>query len=480
MPLIKALDPLHSSDMNIAFHGAARTVTGSKHLITLNNGTKILLDCGMFQGMGSETLELNSHFGFNPAEVDYVILSHAHIDHVGLLPKLVIDGFRGKIFCTKATAALAELLLGDSARIQENEAGYINKRRKRQGRPLVEPLYTEEDVAKAVALMVRVPFEEWYSISDNIRLMHTEAGHIIGSTCVNLQITEGDTTKHITFSGDVGRYDDAILDVPSVFPQADVILMESTYGNKIHNKLQPYLERFLDIIVETCLKKKGKLIIPSFSVGRTQELLYALNTLSLQNRLPPIGYYVDSPLSVDATEMTKRFPELFNAAVQDVLKRDDDPFGFPGLTMIRDVNASKALNLHKEPCVIISSSGMAEAGRIKHHIANNIENSRNTILIVGYCEPHSLGGRLKAGLKEVSIFSKIHEVNASVQVIESMSAHGDYNDLTQWLSCQDPGKVQQLFLVHGEYEVQQDFREKLLEKGFGSVQIPDRHQVFEI
>ncbi|RQO29977.1 MBL fold metallo-hydrolase [Taibaiella sp. KBW10] len=466
--------------MQITFHGAARTVTGSKHLITLNNGTKILLDCGMFQGMGSETLELNSHFGFNPAEVDYVILSHAHIDHVGLLPKLVIEGFRGKIFCTKATAALAELLLADSARIQENEAGYINKRRKRQGRPLVVPLYTEDDVDKAIVLMQRMPLEDWYQIDEHIKVMHTEAGHIIGSTCINLQITEEGITKNITFSGDVGRYDDAILDAPSVFPQADVILMESTYGNKIHNKTQPYLEHFLEMIVATCLVKKGKLIIPSFSVGRTQELLYALNTLSLQKRLPPVAYYVDSPLSVEATEMTKRFPELFNTSVQEVLKRDDDPFGFPGLNMIKDVNASKALNLHNDPCVIISSSGMAEAGRIKHHIANNIENSRNTIMIVGYCEPHSLGGRLKAGQKEVSIFSKVHEVNATVKVIESMSAHGDYNDLTQWLSCQNPDKVAQLFLVHGEYEVQQEFRERLLDKGFKSVNIPERHQSFDI
>lgn len=462
--------------MKIAFHGAARTVTGSKHLITLENGTQVLLDCGMFQGMGNETMELNEHFGFNPAAVDYVVLSHAHIDHVGLLPKLVLEGFKGKIYCTEATAALAELLLADSARIQESEASYINKRRKRQGRPLVEPLYVEEDVAKVVALMSPAPLGSWYEIDPQISVMHTEAGHIIGSTCVHLKIEEGGATKQITFSGDVGRYDDAILDAPAVFPQADIILMESTYGNKEHNRIQPLLERFLEIIVETCLVRKGKLIIPSFSVGRTQELLYALNALSLQKRLPPIPYYVDSPLSVEATEMTKGFPELFNDHVQEVLKRDDDPFAFPGLVMIKDVDASKALNLRKEPCVIISSSGMAEAGRVKHHIANNVQNSRNTILIVGYCEPNSLGGKLKSGQKEVTIFGKEYEVNARVKVIESMSAHGDYNDLLHWISCQEADKVQQVFLVHGEYETQRAFRERLLAKGFGVVHIPRLHQ----
>jgi len=278
----------------------------------------------------------------------------------------------------------------------------------------------------------------------------------------------------------VGRYDDAILNAPATFPQADIILMESTYGNREHNKAEPYLERFLKVIVETCLVKKGKLIIPSFSVGRTQELLYALNTLSLQKRLPPIPYYVDSPLSVEATEMTKRFPKLFNSSVQDVLEHDDDPFAFPGLTMIKDADASKALNFRNDPMVIISSSGMAEAGRIKHHISNNVESTRNTILIVGYCEPNSLGGKLKSGQKEVKIFGEEHEVNASVKVIESMSAHGDYHDLLHWLECQDAGKVQHLFLVHGDYEAQVSMREKLLQAGFNNVSIPSLHESFDL
>lgn len=466
--------------MKISFHGAARTVTGSKHLITTESGKRILLDCGMFQGMGSETLQLNTNFGFRPRDIDYMILSHAHIDHVGLVPKFVMEGFEGTIFCTDASKSLAELLLADSGRIQESEAKFINKRRRRQGRDLVIPLYVEDDVAPAIKRMKVVPLGEWYAIDEGIRVMHTEAGHIIGSTCVNLEITENGKTTCITFSGDVGRFDDAILNSPATFPQADVILMESTYGNREHNKAEPYLERFLKTIVETCLVKKGKLIIPSFSVGRTQELLYALNTLSLQKRLPPIPYFVDSPLSVDATEMTKRYPKLFNATVQAVLEHDDDPFGFPGLTMVKDADASKALNFRSEPMVIISSSGMAEAGRVKHHISNNVENTRNTILIVGYCEPNSLGGKLKSGQKEVKIFGEEHQVNADVKVIESMSAHGDYHDLLHWLECQDTSKVKQVFLVHGEYEAQLSLQEKLHAAGFKNVAIPEIHESFDL
>lgn len=466
--------------MKISFHGAARAVTGSKHLITLENGKKLLLDCGMFQGMGAETLQLNTNFGFRPKDIDYMILSHAHIDHVGLVPKFVMEGFSGTIFCTDASKALAEILLADSGRIQESEAAFINKRRRKQGRELVVPLYVEDDVAPAVQRMKVVPLGEWYQIDEHIKAMHTEAGHIIGSTCIHLEILENGKPTRISFSGDVGRYDDAILNAPATFPQADIILMESTYGNREHNKAEPSLERFLNVIVETCLVRKGKLIIPSFSVGRTQELLYALNTLSLQKRLPPVPYYVDSPLSVEATEMTKRFPKLFNPAVQEVLEHDDDPFAFPGLTMIKDADASKALNFRNEPMVIISSSGMAEAGRIKHHISNNVESSKNTILIVGYCEPNSLGGKLKSGHKEVKIFGEEHQVNASVKVIESMSAHGDYHDLLHWLECQDPGQVKQLFLVHGDYEAQVSMREKLLNAGFTNVSIPEMHESFEL
>ena len=350
----------------------------------------------------------------------------------------------------------------------------------RQKRELVVPLYTEADVAPALKRFKVVPLGEWYRIDESIKALHTEAGHIIGSTCVHLRITEDGETKTITFSGDVGRYHDAILSEPAPFPQADVILMESTYGNREHDQAEPQLERFLKVVQATCVEKKGKLIIPSFSVGRTQELLYALNTLFLQQRLPKVPYYVDSPLSVEATELVKKFPKLFNDKVQKVLEQDDDPFGFPSLQLIKDVEESKAINSRNQPCVIISSSGMAEAGRVKHHIANSVENSKNTILFVGYCEPNSLGGKLRAGNKEVKIFGEEYQVNAEVCVIEGMSAHGDYHDLLHWLECQNPAEVKQFFLVHGEYEAQVAMRERLVEKGFKHVAIPSLHQTFEI
>lgn len=463
--------------MKISFHGAARTVTGSKHIVHLNNGKKILLDCGMFQGMGKDTGRLNAEFGFDPKDIDYVVISHAHIDHIGLLPKLVKEGYQGKIFCTVATASLAHILLRDSAHIQESDAKFANKVKAGQGKPIEKPLYTIEDVALVIPMFHKIKYNEWFDIDDNIKLRYTDAGHIIGSACVHLSIKDNNDTVALTFSGDIGRYGDAFLRSPETFPQADYIIMESTYGDKTHPMAAQTAEELLKNIESTCIEKKGKLIIPAFSVGRTQELLYALNQLSLERRLPKLDYYVDSPLSVETTEMTKRFPQLFNKNVQEVLQKDDDPFEFPGLTMIENVEASKSLNFKNEPCVIISASGMAEAGRVKHHIANTIENPKNTILIVGYCEPQSLGGRLRAGLTNVSIFGQPFEVKADVAVIESLSAHGDYNDMSQWLACQSPKAVKKLFLVHGEYDVQQAFAERLRKKGFSDIAIPRQHEM---
>lgn len=462
--------------MKITFHGAARTVTGSKHIVHINPGKKILLDCGMFQGMGRDTLRLNQEFGFDPKEISHVIISHAHIDHIGLLPKLVKDGYNGKIYCTKATAALAEVLLRDSAHIQEMDAKFANKVKAEQGKPREEPLYTTEDVIKVLPLFQIVELHQWTRVDDEVELMYTDAGHIIGSTCVHLKLRENGKTVRLTFSGDIGRYGDDILKSPETFPQADYIIMESTYGDKLHPLTKSAADQLLTQIQDTCQHKKGKLIIPAFSVGRTQELLYALNQLELENRLPGLDYYVDSPMSVATTEVVKRFPELFNTKVQEVLKKDEDPFMFRGLLMIEDVEVSKSLNFKKDPCVIISASGMAEAGRVKHHIANNIEDPKNTILIVGYCEPESLGGRLRAGAKEVSIFGQEFKVLADVVVIESLSAHGDYEDMSQWLACQDPKQVRKLFLVHGEYEVQQKFSRRLQRKGFTDIIIPEQHQ----
>lgn len=461
--------------MKIAFHGAARSVTGSKHLITLKDGRQLLLDCGLFQGMGKETEELNRHFGFDPLKITAMVLSHAHIDHSGLIPKLVKEGYQGKIFCTPATKDLTEVLLLDSAGIQEEDVKFVNKRRIAQGKPYIQPLYTTQDAINAIAFLQSVEYGNWFKVMDGVECMFTDVGHIIGSAAVNLRITENGKQTTLTFSGDVGRYRDVILRSPEKFPQADYILLESTYGNSLHEKATTTPELLLQWIQKTCIEKKGKLIMPAFSVGRTQELLYALNQLSLERRLPALDYFVDSPLSSQATAVVKRYPSYFNKTIQDVLRRDDDPFSFDGLHFVSSVDQSKLLNFRNDPLVIISASGMAEAGRVKHHISNNIENSRNTILLTGYCEPNSLGGRLMAGQKEVNIFGVAHEVHAEVGSMRSLSAHGDYEDLSQWLSCQDARGVKRLFLVHGEYDVQQAFKQRLIKKGFLDVEIPERH-----
>jgi metallo-beta-lactamase family protein len=462
--------------MKISFHGAARTVTGSKHLIHLNNGKKILLDCGLFQGLREKTREYNSDLGFDAKEVDMVFLSHAHIDHSGLLPKLVKDGFVGKIYCTKATASLVRILLADSAYIQEADVKYVNKSRVKKGLNYIEPIYKISDAERVFPMLHEIEYEKKVTIDEDVSVQFTDAGHILGSASVHLSLTENGKKTRITFSGDVGRYRDIILKSPATFDQADYIILESTYGNSLHKNYISADEELLRIIEETCIKNKGRVIIPAFSVGRTQEILYDLNMLELENRLPDIEYYVDSPLSNKATAIIRKHPECYNKKLSEILTRDEDPFGFKGLKFITEVQDSKALNSKKNPMVIISASGMATAGRVKHHIANAISDSRNTILLVGYCEPDSLGAKLMRGDERVRIFGEEYAVQAQVASIRSMSAHGDYDDLCQYLACQNPKMVKKLFLVHGEHDVQADFSKKLVKKGFLDVVIPDMHE----
>jgi len=464
--------------MKISFHGAARTVTGSKHLITLRSGKKILLDCGMFQGMGKDTIPLNASFGFTPSEVDVLILSHAHIDHCGLIPKLVKEGFDGPIYSTPATKELSAILLEDSAEIQRDDTRFINKRRAKQGLPPFEPLYDLSDASRALDLFNTIEYDQWQSVLPELEVMFTDAGHIIGSAAVHLRITENGKTTRISFSGDVGRYNDAILRAPAAFSQADYLLLESTYGNRLHEEVTGTPDKLLAWIEKTCIQKKGKLIIPAFSVGRTQEILYALNQLEVENRLPKVPIYVDSPLSGEATALLKKYPQYFNKSIRKVMEKDEDPFDFKGLHFINEAAESKRLNDLAQPCIIISASGMADAGRVKHHIMNNISNPSTTILLVGYCEPRSLGGRLANGDKEVKIFGEMYEVAAEVGEMRSMSAHGDYDDLCQFLACQDIAAIKVLFLVHGEYQVQEAFKEKLLHKGFRFIEIPDLHEQY--
>ncbi len=458
--------------MNIQFCGAARTVTGSKHLITAEDGKKILLDCGFFQGRGSETDGMNRVFNFDPADVDYLILSHAHIDHSGNIPNLVKQGFKGPIICTPATADLCKIMLTDSAHIQENDVKFINKRRMKRGEDQLKPLYNVKDVEKCLPLFLSVPYDTWHTVYENLKVQFIDSGHILGSGSVNLELTESGQTKKICFTGDIGRYNGSILKDPKSFPQADYIISESTYGDRLHTDLQYSEQQLFDVIYNTCIVKKGKVIIPAFSLGRTQELVYALDQMERKKMLPRINVYVDSPLSVNATNIMRSHPECFNENILEYMKNDPDPFGFNNLIYVQDVEESKHLNDSKEPCIIISASGMADAGRIKHHIKNNIENPNNTILMVGYAEQNSLGGKLRAGNKVVKIFGDEHPVNAEVVVIDSYSAHGDYKEMLKYFECQDKNKVKRLFLVHGEYEVQLAWKERLTAAGFKNITIP--------
>lgn len=462
---------LKTDTMKIQFHGAAQRVTGSKHLLITEKGTKILLDCGLFQGLNTQ--ELNQNFAFNPAEIDYLVLSHAHIDHTGLLPRLIKKGYTGKIFCTSATKDLCSILLGDSARIQETDLERINKRRVKRGEPLLENLYSQEDVEQTLSQMVAVNFREIFWLNDEVSCYFTDTGHILGSAAVSLTIKENEKEIKLFFSGDIGRPNDKILNSPEAFPQADYIICESTYGSKLHETETDVKAHLLAIVQKVCVQQKGKLLIPAFSIDRTQELVYALDQLQDEGKLPTIKVFVDSPLSVNATQIMKNHPECFNPEVLAYLKRGDgDAFGFPNLFYVSATEDSKKLNDLDEPCVIISSSGMAEAGRIKHHIANHIEDVRCAVLLVGYTSPDSLGGQLKAGAKKVNIFGKEFDVRAEVIVMDSFSAHADYQEIIQYLSCQDKAKVKEIFLVHGELDVQTIFREKLLKEGYSNVYIP--------
>lgn len=458
--------------MKITFYGAAETVTGSKHLITLNSGKKILLDCGFFQGRGKESYEMNLYFPFSAQDIDYVILSHAHIDHSGNIPRLVKEGYKGKIFCTPATYDLAEIMLADSAFIQENEAAAFNKYRLKHGEKPIEPLYTAEDAEKCFARFETVRYDTLHKISDEVELLFTDAGHILGSAAVNLTITENGKKHQLCFTGDIGRYVSRLLKQPAAFPQADTIICEATYGDRLHESTEQSKEKLLQVVRETCVMKKGKLIIPAFSIGKTQELIYVLNQLEYEGLLPKIKVFVDSPLAVNATDVMRSHPESFSDEVKEYILKDPSPLGFSGLHYIRDVEDSKAINLSSEPCIIISASGMAEAGRVKHHLANTISNPRNSVLIIGYCEPSTNGGKLARGEKQISIFGRVYEVKAAVYVMDFFSAHGDYNEMLRYLACQNTGKVKTVFLVHGNKEALLAFKERLHQKGFGNVVIP--------
>lgn len=465
--------------MKIKFIGASREVTGSKHLITTAKGKTILLDCGMFQGKGLETDSLNRNLMFEPSKLDHVILTHAHIDHSGLIPFLYKNGFRGSVICTNATRDLCSIMLADSGHIQEGDVKWFNKRRVARGESPIEPIYQEKDARACMELFIGVAYNRKFRIDQDITVKFTNTGHMLGSGTASIEITENGETKRIAYTGDIGRPENRILKSPEPFPQCDYLITESTYGNRLHPQMQDAEAELLRVIRET-VDRGGKVIIPSFAIGRTQEVVFALNNFFNEGLLPKINVYVDSPLAINATDIFRMHSDVLNEDVAHVMHTDPDPFGFNSLFYIKSPEDSKKLNEIKKPCIIISASGMMEAGRIKHHLANNIEDSRNTILAVGYCSPITLGARILSGYEEVSIFGVKHPVRANVERIEAFSGHGDYNEMAEYVSCQDVNQVKKVFLVHGELKPAQHYAEVLGEKGFKSVIIPEAGEEFSL
>lgn len=474
--------------MKIKFCGAAQNVTGSAHLITLDDGFQILLDCGLFQGGSKQLYDLNSEWLFDPAAIDCMVLSHAHIDHCGRIPKLVKDGFSGDIYCTHATRSLCSIMLLDSAKIQERDTEYHNRRiakkKKRKSAnnnnlSFREPLYLAEDVPPAMDLFLSSSYHRWIKIRHDVEVIFLDAGHILGSASVNLRIKENGEWRHVGFTGDIGRPDRPILRDPKPMLEAEIIISESTYGDRDHEAKPEQWERLLQVIKHTCIDKRGKLIIPAFSVGRTQEIVYMLDQMETQGILPHIPCYVDSPLAVNATMIFGSHPECFDNNLNEYLLIDDNPFGFNNLHYVKDVPTSKWLNEFDGPCIIISSSGMMNAGRVRHHLDHSIEDPKNTFLIVGYCSPDTPGGMLKNGIEEIKMYGVWKKVNAEIQTMDSFSAHADRGEIMDFLENQK-GHVKKLFLVHGELETQEAFQKTLVENGFPKAEIPYPGQEFEL
>ncbi len=467
--------------MQIAFHGAARSVTGSCHLLTLDDGFKILLDCGLYQGYDKAMQDFNGSWGFDPAEIDVLILSHAHIDHSGRVPKLVRDGFGGKIYATHATRSLCNILLLDSAHIQEKDAEYYSRRKAKSGQDFEarEPLYVKRDVQLAMRRFVALPYDTTVELHGGVRLEFRDAGHILGSASVNLRTGRGTEEVRFGFTGDVGRPERPILRDPQPMPELDFCVSESTYGDRDHEDRPAEKGRFFKIINDTCVERRGKLLIPAFSVGRTQELVYLLDQLESEGKLPSsIPVYVDSPLAINATTIYGNHPECYDTEIFEYMLTDPNPFGFNSLHYTRKVEDSKALNALEGPAIIISASGMANAGRIKHHLANHLPDDRNTAFIVGYCAPGTPGARLREGEKWIKLFGKEIPVNAHVEVMDSFSAHADKTELERFLDNQKRAK--RLFLVHGEYDSQVPFAQRLRSGGFGEVTVPTLHESFQL
>jgi metallo-beta-lactamase family protein len=464
--------------MNIQFLGAARTVTGSMHLLSVN-GSRILLDCGMYQGRRAESYERNRTFSFDPKTIDAVVLSHAHIDHAGNLPNLVKQGFKGPIYATVATRDLCNIMLYDSAYIQERDIEYVNKKHTKRKEPLVEPLYTVLDVTDAMNQFIGINYNQPITVAKGVHVTLLDAGHILGSSLVVCDVEEDGKTKRIAFTGDLGRKNAPILRDPQQLDETDVLISESTYGGKFHDPVDGMKDSLAEVIKRT-VDRGGKVIVPSFSVERTQEIVYLLSELFDEGRLPVIPIYVDSPLAVDATDIFRIHPECFDKETMAHINVNQDPFGFHRLIYVRTVDQSKQLNGLHSPCMIIAASGMCEAGRIVHHLANNIENSKNTIMIVGYQADHTLGKRIVERVPEVTIFGDVLKLNAEVAVLNSFSAHADQTELVSYILGIDSKRLKRIFLVHGEIEQSEKLAAKLKDNHVENIEIPEMGQKVEL
>lgn len=465
--------------MKLTFHGAARTVTGSKHLLELESGHRLLLDCGLYQGRRSESDAMNRQFGFDPSTIDAVLLSHAHIDHAGLLPKLYKDGFRGRVFATHATVSLSGLLLMDSAHIQEKDIRFVNKIKARHDEEPAEPLYTQRDAEGVLDHFVGVGYGLPFSPVPGVSVEYRDAGHILGSATMTLTVTERGKSIRLGFTGDVGNPGRPILRDPQAMAECDWLISESTYGGIVHEGADLAKEHLLDVIRRTSARG-GKVIIPAFAVGRTQEIVYALDQLFSEGKLPPIPVYVDSPLAVNATGVFLAHPECFDRELNKYMQSDENPFGFERLTYVRDVEKSKSLNDSRVPMVIISASGMCEAGRILHHLRNSVENVRNTIMMVGYCADHTLGKRIIDRTPVVRIFGEEYRLKAEVVVMNSFSAHADEPGLLDFIGKLDRERLRTIYLVHGAPERQAAMANALTTDGYRDVRIPEHGESTEL
>lgn len=447
--------------MKITSFGAAQTTTGSKHLLEIND-QKILLDCGMFQGKREESYEKNKHLPFDPSKLNAVILSHAHIDHSGILPVLGMRGFKGNIYSTFATRDLCNIMLADSAKVQAQDLAYVNKKREKKNLDPFHPIYSQKEVEAIMGHFVAIDYNRPMIVADGITATFIDAGHILGSAQVILDYKENGVKKRFLFSGDVGRGQHEILRDPVPSEDVDSVLIESTYGGRQHEDIKS-LKKDLCRIVNETIEKRGKLLIPSFAVGRVQQVVYMLHQLREVDCFPKIPIYVDSPLAVNATEVFRLHPECYNQDIHDFLLSKKNPFGWDEIHFIREVSQSMELNKIHEPIIIISASGMCEAGRILHHLANNIEDERNTVLFVGHCAENTLGAKILSGEKKVNIFGEPHHVKIKVERLEAFSGHADHDELLAY-TRRISGKKSRFMIVHGEPEYCSAFQKGLQEE----------------